>query len=331
MPNNPPLPVIELLHLLLPEMTKCEVAKAAYGIETRPHGNGANRNGKRVPGDKGKESHHILQDKAMEALVPREDGQAVLLCAAKDDEHKIINKLQRDRNCPPGTGTGGGHGPSTFGALKASAKSDLSAGLQGGERNVPKEDADIIADCLVAEAEKEANKTRKKKGETPLKDSDPVLPVKGCLDGDILVWLDDSVKAPAKDLSYEHSIITKMGRTKITRIDACNNVMYKIKVCGEFINISASHRVQLAMGQYIRVDSLKVGHELSTAFGKKRLESIERISGCHNAYNFGIGRRDACRIGQCGLWAELSDIGPEIVGEECIENSHFNRNNQCPN
>ena len=78
MPNHPTAPVFE--SVVGPVPTNCDSLKLKYGIVTRKHCRGSS--------NARKESHHILQDKAMTGLISKYSGWAVLLNAGSGGEHE---------------------------------------------------------------------------------------------------------------------------------------------------------------------------------------------------------------------------------------------------
>jgi len=314
MANHPPTGVLESIAQAVFDKDECEALKNEYNIVTRRHSSGANTSGNRRPGDKGKESHHILQDKAMEGLIGKRSGWAVLLDAAPGGEHDIANTSQIARNCP--AGSGGGQGPKTFGELQKAAKEDLVKALQGIGKNAEK-----LANCLVVEAVKETEKKRRRRPNKKhsLKESSRVKPVKGCFAYGTLIWLNDMLRDTVENIKEGSRITTDLGEEIVVRCDYCMSDLVILSFKGSHkIALAPSHRVRLANGQYLRANVLRIGHQLESEYGHLSVSGIQRTHSIHNVYNIGVGHSASCKIGEAGLRVELSDIGTSIISNANI-------------
>ena len=297
MPNHPPAPVLESVN---PGTggDKCEQLKAEFGIETRKHRKGA-------PKSSGMESHHVFQDAAM-GDVSTYSGWAVLLGGAPNGEHDIVNAEQIATNCP--SGSAGGAGPSTFGALKAASEAHLTKGLTGANRNgktISPQQAAELAKCLVEEAERETKKYMEKKGKD-LNDDTPVDPVAGCLAPHTLVWMSDFVQVPVEDLQPGMRLEGHTTEHTIARVGRCFGPVVEIDLGNDRISLAPYHRVRLENEAYIRAGWLQPGHRLKTASGSARVESVHVEHRSQHLYRFVFVQRGACRIGRSGLWIEVA-------------------------
>lgn len=308
MSNNPPCPVLESIAAAMDKPTECGKIKVDFGIVSRRHGSGANRNGKRKPKEKGLESHHVLQDKAMVDLVGKRDGLAVLLGAANGGTHDQINADQIGRNCP-------GPGPANFGELKVASRQDLAKVLEGREhegKKMTKEEAEFAADCLVAEAEKHANKVREDNKKKPLTNKTGVAKVKGCFAYGTLIWLNENAKIAVETLQSGDVIETLIGPMSVIRTDACVTTLVELGVGSTQVAIAPFHRVHLANGHSLKAEMLKVGHQVETAFGPQRVQNVRFIDRAHDVVSFAMKTPAGCRIGPCGLWVDVYHLGPRV-------------------
>ena len=215
---------------------------------------------------------------------------------------------------------------STFGELKKAAKGDLVAGLQGRRKNkagraMTTEEAKVLADCLIAEAEEAVNKERKKNGEPPMKDSDTegIKQPGSCLVLGTLVWLDSSRRLPIEKLKRGMKIETNIGVLEIQRIDICYGSLTEFIVRGESIQMTPSHRVYDKNGTPLTADSLKVGNSIKTFHGDDFVGSVRNIPGDNAAISFGAGQSCMCRIGTNGVWVEFPDTGITVVDVQEIQ------------
>jgi hypothetical protein len=338
--NNPPAPALEGINVGLPG-DDCATIKADFGITTRPHGDGSKRESANPP-DKGHESHHILQDAAIDDKINRKLAQAILL-TGPFGEHVICNRRQNARNCGrasipasvadarakglPDAIAGGpavpAASPSTFGELKKAAKGDVVAGLQGRrkhkteDRPMTREEAEIIADCIIAEAEKAINEECEKQGKPNMKDSDSVNNPGPCLSPGTLVWLDSGHKVPIEQLKRGAKIETDAGVLEIQRTDICYGALTELEVSGERLRMTPFHYVCDTNGSSVRADELKVGNVLKMSHGSGVVSSIRAISGNHAAITFGACT--SCKFGRNGVWVEFPDTGIRVIGTYALQ------------
>jgi len=302
--NNPPAPVSEALTVPSPDAQECTQLKEKFDIKTRQHRKGA-------PKASGNESHHILQDKAMEGIVSTYSGFAVLLDGASGGAHDVVNKSQTERNCHDGLE---GQGPSTFGGLQQTARDDLKKGIQkkASDEGKPMTDteAETLSNCLVVEAVKHTEKYVKKKGRPPLTKDTPVSPVKGCFVLGTLVWLDERHRVPVESITRGTAVQARSGRRVVTRIDGCQAAVVRILLPHGELAIASYHELRLRCGRAIRSDALRAGHELQTHFGPQVVLAVFPEPARRPLVNLGFDVPDACRVGESGVWAAVSDLGP---------------------
>lgn len=291
MPNHPTAPVLE--SVVGPVPTNCESLKLKYGIVTRKHRKGS--------GNKRKESHHILQDKAMKGLISKYSGWAVLLNGGSGGEHDVVNAAQVARNCP-------GPGPKTFGELLKASTEDLEKALVGKVKDgntMSKAEAKAIAKCLVAEAEEETQKARKDKDRKPLNADSRVKQVEGCLPAGTLVWLNDFERVPVEQLTEGMSLQFASESATITRVERCAGRVVEMALGGFVLALAGHHRVRLDSRRMLRADMLQRGSLVDTDAGPLVVTSVRLCDEVVPLYRFQFAKQGACRIGDGGVWVEV--------------------------
>lgn len=308
---NPPTPASEGISPAMRKAAECKKLKEDYRVVTRTHRKGARASSKR-------ESHHVLQDKALKGLISKYSGWAILLTKT---EHKVANAKQIARNCNGGKE---GQGPKTFGALKKAAKADIKAALKnrkhkdtGKPISGPK--LEKLAQCILDEAVKETNKKRKKnknkRQRKPLKDGDGVKGVKGCLGAATLVWLARNRQLFAAELREGMQVRTSCGLRRVQRVSQCGGgSMLRLGLAGEEIDLSPEHVVQLASGAMRRAGTLLPGHVLSTRSGPCTLVSNTPVHGRHVLYGIAMRKGAICHVGALGLNIALPGYAIAVKG-----------------
>jgi hypothetical protein len=306
MPNHPTAPVFE--SVVGPVPTNCDSLKLKYGIVTRKHRKGSS--------NARKESHHILQEKAMKGLVSKYSGWAVLLNAGSGGEHDVVNAAQAARNCPGG-------GPMSFGGLLQDSTKDLEGALVGkvhdGNTMSPAE-AKKVAACLVAEAEEETNKARKDKKKKPLTANSKVDPVtQQCLPAGTLVWLDGRSRAAVETLVEGTLIEVAQGPRPIARVTTCAGPLVEIRFGRHRAALAAHHRVRLANASMLRADKLRPGHVVAAAAGPLRVAEVRTGDAVVPLFRFALAEAGVCRIGSGGLWIEVPQNIVRVIAHAEIE------------
>lgn len=312
MPNHPPAPVLESVSVVVRTHQECEEIKAKYGIDSGTHGTN--------PSKSGKQSHHILQNAAMKnsngnRIISTYSGYAVMLQGGSHvpgSEHYIANIRQAAR-----TRKGTKNPNPTFGDLKKYAKADLAAAFQHGKpsRGMSNKEAEIYADCLTLQAEKDLENYRRKNNLRPakLKDSNRTRAPRGCFSAGTLIWLSSGRWINVEDLTNVCLVENRSGTKRVIRTGDCINELIGIRLGGTSIQIAPFHRLRLSCGKYICADALRRGHELDTKFGPRTIDTTCRIEGSNPVYHFGMGKRTECCIGEMGVWVEVPVSGPEII------------------
>ena len=306
MPNHPTAPVFE--SVVGPVPTNCDSLKLKYGIVTRKHCKGSS--------NPRKESHHILQDKAMTGLISKYSGWAVLLNAGSGGEHDVVNAAQAARNCPGG-------GPTSFGELIKASTKDLEGALVGkvndGNTMSPAE-AKKVAACLVAEAEEETNKARKDKKKKPLNANSRVDPVsQQCLPAGALVWLDERTRALVETLVEGTMIEVAAGPRPIARVSICAGPLVEIRFGRHRARLAGHHRVRLANASMLRADRLRPGHVVDAAAGPLRVAKVHIGEAVVPLFRFALAQADVCRVGSGGLWIEVEQSSVRVIAHADIE------------
>lgn len=312
MANHPPAPVLESVSVVVRAHKECEDIKDKYDIDSGTHGNN--------PSKSGKQSHHILQNAAMKnsngnRIISTYSGYAVMLQGGSHvpgSEHDIANKHQAAR-----TRKENKNPTPTFGDLKKNAKADLAAALQHGKpsRGMSDKEAEIYADCLVLQAEKELENYRKKNNLRPtkLKDGNRTRAPRGCFAAGTLIWLSGGRWINVEDLTNGCLVENRSGNKRVIRTGGCINELIDIRLAGVSIQIAPFHRLRLSCGKYVCADALRCGHEIDTQFGPRTIDAVDRIEGSNPVYHFGMGKRTECCIGEMGVCVEVPVSGPEII------------------
>ena len=307
---NPPTPASEGISPAMRKAAECKKLKGDYKVVTRTHRRGAKASSNR-------ESHHVLQDKAMKGLISKYSGFAILLTKT---EHKIANAHQTARNCNGGKEC---VGAATFGELKKDAKGDLEKALENRKNKdtgkpISKAKAKKLAQCIVDEAEKETNKKRKKsknkKQRRPLKSKDKVKGVKGCLAAGTLLWMDDGARVDVAQLFEGMLLGTSDGARPVQRVARCNGRVQRLVVDGEQIDLSPQHYVQLANGSLRRADALIAGHVVNTHAGPRALTSTHSDHTRSALFSIALPAHAVCHVGAAGLSIALPEYGIAVQG-----------------
>ena len=306
MPNHPTAPVFETV--VGPVPTNCKGLKLKYGIVTRK-----NRGGSSNPR---KESHHILQEKAMTGLITKYSGWAVLLNAGSGGEHDVVNAAQAARNCPGG-------GPTSFGGLVQASAQDLEGALVGkvhAGNTMSAAEAKKVAACLVAEAEEETNKARKDKKKKPLNANSKVDPVtQQCLPAGTLVWLDEWSRAAVETLVEGAIIEVASVRQLIARVSTCAGPLVDVRFGRHRVALARHHRVRLANASMVRADRLRPGHVVDAAAGPLRVAKVRTGEAAVPLFRFALAQAGVCRIGSGGLCVEVPQNAVRVIAHAEIE------------
>lgn len=306
MPNHPTAPVFE--SVVGPVPTNCESLKLKYGIVTRKHCRGSS--------NPRKESHHILQDKAMTGLISKYSGWAVLLNAGSGGEHDVVNAAQAARNCPGG-------GPTSFGGLVQASAQDLEGALVGKVHNgntMSAAEAKKVSACLVAEAEEETNQARKDKKKKPLNANSKVDPVsQQCLPAGTLVWLDERVRAAVETLAEGTTIEINSAPQPIARVSTCAGPLVDVRFGRHRAVLARHHRVRLANASMVRADRLRPGHVVDAAAGPLRVAKVSIGEAVVQLFRFALVQTGACRVGGGGLWVEVPQNTVRVIAHAEID------------
>lgn len=296
--NHPPTPVNEGIAVPLHSKADCDKLKAEFGVVTRTHRRGATAASK-------KESHHTLQDKAMKGLISKYSGFAILLSKT---EHKVANARQIARNCP--AGSGGGGGATTFGQLQKDAAEDVSAALKNrksrdtGKPMSPAQ-AKKLGECIVAEAVRETQKVRKRKKRKPLDQNSKVKPVKGCLTAQTLLLMHDGDLLAASRIEEGDLLWATSGTPQhVARVRRCRGPVQRLVLGRRSVALAPQHRVRLATGALRRADTLMAGHVLDTLHGPVRIDAVSQSQRPQALYSIALQAADgapSAYIGHLGL------------------------------
>jgi len=297
--GHAPTPAQETADPAIPENETCEEIKARYGIETGTHTE--NKPKKSVS----YQSHHVLQGAATNSLIDYGKAICVLLANSfKDTAHQITTGRQNQRRDNKTSAK-------NFGELKKLSKEDLVESLTKG-KNIPKADAEKLADCLVAEAEDEIKKSAKKNKDLDVDDSTPVDRIGTCFPAETLVWVSSHRKLKAGKVRSTQNVEGREKRLSVVRVDVCHNDILRIWIDGCEVAVAPFHRVRAADGRLVRADQLRQGEVVDTHYGPKPVRQIERDPVVHTLLALGVGEAFECRIGAIGLWAELPDTGVPV-------------------
>lgn len=319
MPNQATVPALEGVSPASIKGVDCEKLKAEFGVETGTHGE--NRKGPTKKNSREYQSHHILQDAQTNSIIGRDAAMAVLLYDSHaGTEHGDITSRQNERMNNKKSGVSPGPA-SNLGELKKQAKGDLMAGLEHRrkEKKKSKKKLKQLADCLVAEAEKELKKAyKKKKNGQNATNKTEVDPPGECLSADTVLWLANGNSVLAANLTSGMQIETLGGPMQIIRTDQCRSELLEIEVLGAWVALAPFHRVLTAYGYYARADHLRPGHEVLTVNGKATITEIRSNRKPVPVYNFGVGQQTGCKVGSVGLWVEVTDTGPPVIRRETV-------------
>jgi hypothetical protein len=311
--NHPPIPVLESASPAIVQDEDCEAIKARFGIESDTHDGNSSKKSRSY------QSHHVLQDHASQDLIGRGDALAVLLGDShRATEHGDITKRQNNRRDNKRHGRGGTQPASTFGDLKKQAKEDLVAGLEGKRKDkntdkpMTKEEAEKVADCLIAEAEEAIQDEMDENDMGELTDDTPVQQPGGCVAAGTEVWLAGDRRASAEAVREGLFLETPAGPLEVVRTDRCVHNLVEIEIDDWRVAIASYHRVRLCRGDYARADALRVGEQVETANGPSIVRSVRTDSTRAAVYSFGFGRKAICRIGRGGLWIEAPHTGVRV-------------------
>ncbi len=330
--NNPPTPTVDGLSPAIVVEEDCEAIKARFGIESDTHRR--NTGGKTKKTSRAYQSHHIFQDAGLKGHIPRPDAMAVMLANShRGTEHGTITSNQNSRRNNKRYSRGGTMPGATYGAVKQQARDDLVEGIEGKRKDntgkpASKEEAEKIADCLVAEADK-AVKKEAKKNNKKIDDSTPVAQPGGCFVPGTLIWLDDTQRAFVERLPAGAAIDTGRGLAEVVRLDTCHHTTVELEIDGRpSLQLAAYHRLQTADGRLVRADRILVGDRLAAHAG-----SVEVTGAVHNPvparlHSFGVGRAARCRVGLHGLWVEVVDSGLPMFRGESV--APFRELPSCP-
>jgi hypothetical protein len=313
-PNHPTAPVIEGANAPGFGEETCDQIKARFGIETGTHDE--NTSGETKKNSSEDQSHHILQNAAIQDFIERGAAIAVMLKNSHSDtEHGDTTRRQNERRDNKKLGRGGTQPASNFGELKKLSREDLVASLKGRRNNMSNDDAKKLADCLVAEAEKAAKESAETQGKE-LNDNTPVQQTGGCFAKETIIWLNKVMRVAVHDLQPGQVIDTSLGYLPITRMDWCRNDLVELHLENYKVTITPFHRVRLAWGGYLRADEIRPGYLVDTDLGPMPITAVQWNNCKQVVYNIGFSQRVDCRIGEFGLWVEVPDSGVPVSHSE---------------
>lgn len=317
--NNPPAPVLESVSPAIQTQADCAAIKAKYDVISGKHTEN-NSNPNKAAND---QSHHVFQDAAMRnsvgtKIVTYGQAGAVVLSGgshAPGSEHAIANGHQNARSRKATKNP-----RPTMGDIRKAAKADIAAALQHGNPSRKKsgdskkkfnKDMEILADCLVMEAEEKKEANRKARGKRPYKLSDDARtrPPRGCFALGSLIWLTEVVRNTVESLREGMKIELDAGEKVIARVNDCRSYLVEIDLSVDSVSIAPFHRLRLADGRYRCADTLRRGHMLATAYGPKAIIGLKQTTEVFPIHSFSLVETAACRIGASGLWAEIPGIG----------------------
>jgi hypothetical protein len=321
-PNNPPGPALEGLSPVLRTDTECKAIKKKYNVIIGKHTDN-NKNPKKP---KTQQSHHIFQNASMTnsvgtKIVTFGQAGAVVLRGGSHrpgSEHAIANDRQNARSRK-----GTKNKTPTMGDIRKAAKGDLVAAFRHGNPGRKKagdskkkfnKEMEILADCLIMEAEKAKEKNRKRDGKRPYKLTDDARtrPPKGCFASGTLVWLNRFASINVEFLIEGDKIETDAGQKIISHVKGCISYLIELDLGDESISLAPFHRVRLANGRYRCSDALRRGHVVDTSHGPKAIIGVKQTNESFPIYSFSLKERAACRIGSSGLWVETTETGYTI-------------------
>lgn len=305
-PNHAPTPAVEAPTDPALAQETCEQIKARYGIETGTHK--ANECRKSVS----YQSHHILQGAATNNLINYDSAMCVLLANSHSGTaHQITTARQNQRRDNKKHGRGGTQPATNFGDLKKLARDDLVESLTKG-KGIPQEDAEKLADCLVAEAEKKIKKDAKTEKNIDVTDSTPVLPIGGCFAPGTLLWMHAGHCLRADQVACGDMLFAQGRALAVARVDHCVQDLVCLQVAGGMVSLAPFHRVLTVEAGPRRADQLRVGELLQTDQGAARLEGVQHDPRPQRVIGIGMAQPFQCRIGSMGLWVDLPDTGAAV-------------------
>ncbi len=291
MPNHPPAPVQNLTAVLGPTPTRdeCKALKDTHMVKTRAHDKGAAK----LPNT---QSHHILQNAAVGDVIPYASAQAVLLPTST---HKIINKLQRERNCP-------GPAPTTLGPLLVNARDDLATAFKADKPQglgIKDPEATDLANCVASEAADAGQAANNNE----LTQDTGVNQPKGCVAEGTLVWLEGGRRVPVEEIRVGMVLST---RHVVLALGGCGASMVEIVTPGDVLVVARQHRVRMAMGEYRAAGRVSVGEQLLGAKGPVQVLASRNRHDVTKAFSVTTERGDV-RIGRDGVWIEGRPAEPQ--------------------
>lgn len=285
---------------------ECEALKKKYKLDVACHDD--QEEAKSVDN----QSHHILQDATVGDYISRGEGLCVLLADSHGGTpHRVTtsrqNKRMNNKKKP------GGPKPATnFGELKKLSAEDLTESFK--KMGAEDEEAKKLADCLVAEAEKELKKAAKRDKDLDVTDSSPVQLPNGCFPAAMQVWLDGRTRRRITKIDAVVAIEGRRETRRVVRRDWCVSPVVRLRVNASEVQLSPFHRVMTAFSGYRRADELNPGTMLLTHTGPAELIAVERDPRPRRIHSIGVGEDFECRIGRAGLWVELPNTGVEVSG-----------------
>jgi hypothetical protein len=304
--NHPPAPVSEGATGPAVVQDPCEELKQKYGLNVNTYS--------RHKGVKTRtnQSHHVLQDATVSDYISKGMGLCVLLANSKSGTpHQVTTAEQNKRRDNKKYKKAGAKPAKTFGQLKKLSAADLEKSFK--KAGIPDEDAKTLAECLVAEAEKQINKQRERDGEEPMKDSDEVKPTGGCFPARTLVWLDQERTKPVRRILHGEAIDGRHGVGRVIRRDWCRSELVHLHVASGVVAMAPFHRVLTADLEFRRVDELRPGMEVATHWGPAPVHRIELDTREQRIYGLGLEAQGTCRLGGVGLWVELTHAGAAVT------------------
>jgi hypothetical protein len=330
--NNPPTPVQEQVGPVPGGVPDCEAIKADCSIDVDSY---RDHEGKKSSSN---QSHHILQNAAVEDLISRPAGFAVLLADSHSGtEHQTITGRQNERRDNKKLGRGGTQPATTFGELKKQAREDLSAGLEGKRMNkktgkpMTKAEADKAADCIVKEAEEKVKEEAEAKGGKKVTDNTPVNRPGGCFAEGTLVWMAQGEPHAIENLVDGDLVQTLEGPQRVVRVELCHHDLVELAIGDSAPLVLASfHQLGLEEGGSRRADSLRPGDSLATLRGPARVVATRRLEGVRPVYRLGFRQPAFCPVGSAGVWSLLPAAGPPLLRHESLVQSAERELCECP-
>jgi hypothetical protein len=258
----------------------------------------------------------------------------MLFNSLRGTEHGTITARQNHRMNNKRYNRGGTMPAATYGDVKKQARDDLVEGLKGKrkDKNTGKEatgpEAEKLADCLIAEADKAAKKEAEK-ADKELDDGTTLEQPGGCFVLGTIIWLDSERRVLVEQLPGHALVETARGRARVVRVDQCHHTTVELEVEGQpSVHLAAYHRLQTSDGRLVRADRVLVGEELAAQGGPVRVTATTHHWTPQRLYSFGFGHAARCRVGAHGLWVEIVDSGPEVGRTDLV--SLFRSLLPCP-